>query len=91
MRIAIRCDASHLIGTGHVMRCLVLAEQFRAIYQAEVLFLPRDWQDHLVDFIQSRGFSAYALPVTEEEIALFIIMVISMEIGIFRKYVLKKL
>ena len=39
-QIAFRCDASLLIGTGHVMRCRTLARQLRK-RGADVVFVCR--------------------------------------------------
>lgn len=55
MRVAIRADASVTIGSGHVMRCLTLAEALRR-EGAEVLFLCREVPGHLGEVIRRRGF-----------------------------------
>lgn len=61
MRIAFRTDASSQIGTGHVMRCLTLAD---ALHEegAECQFICREHEGHLMDHIQSRGYAVHALP-----------------------------
>lgn len=61
MRIAFRTDASSQIGTGHVMRCLTLADALRE-QGAECLFVCRKHEGHLMDHIRSRGYEPYALP-----------------------------
>jgi len=55
MRVAIRADASVAIGSGHVMRCLTLAEALRDT-GAEVVFLCRKTPGHLGEEISRRGF-----------------------------------
>jgi len=60
MRVAFRTDASLQIGTGHVMRCLTLADALRG-QGAECQFVCREHEGHLMDQIRSRGYEAYAL------------------------------
>lgn len=64
MDIAFRVDASHQIGTGHVMRCLTLAD---ALHQrdANIWFISRYMPDHLQKMIESRGYSFKLLPTEE--------------------------
>lgn len=62
MRVLIRADASVLIGTGHIMRCLTLAEALRE-RGAECQFICRDHEGHLLEKILQRGFYAYCLPL----------------------------
>ena len=50
------------IGSGHVMRCLTLAEALRA-YGAQCHFISRAHPGHLLDLIRQRGFVVTALPV----------------------------
>ncbi|WP_169507170.1 UDP-2,4-diacetamido-2,4,6-trideoxy-beta-L-altropyranose hydrolase [Pleomorphomonas koreensis] len=59
-RAIIRADASVLIGIGHVMRCLTLAN---ALSDAgvEVHFICRDHPGHLRDLISARGFAVHML------------------------------
>ena len=54
MRIAIRVDASSQIGTGHLMRCLTLAD---ALQQrgAQIRFVSRHMPDHLRDMLNTKG------------------------------------
>lgn len=62
MKVVIRADASREIGSGHVMRCLVLAEALKA-RGAEVRFVCRAHPGHLGDTITARGFVVDLLPV----------------------------
>lgn len=55
MRVAFRADASALIGTGHVMRCLTLADGLRA-HGAQCVFLSREHTGHLQALVQARGY-----------------------------------
>jgi len=60
MKIAIRVDASHQIGTGHVMRCLTLAENLRA-KGTRVVFVCRNHPGHLSDMVEAKGFEVIRL------------------------------
>ena len=60
MRVAIRTDASRRIGTGHVMRCLTLAQALRE-GGADVLFLSRELDGHLCDRVEQAGFAVARL------------------------------
>ncbi|WP_414931745.1 UDP-2,4-diacetamido-2,4,6-trideoxy-beta-L-altropyranose hydrolase [Vibrio europaeus] len=55
MKIAIRVDSSLWIGSGHVMRCLVLAEVLRT-RKWEVEFICQAQDGSLTDFILNKGF-----------------------------------
>jgi len=64
MIVVFRVDASHLIGIGHVMRCLTLAS---ALFDqgADCRFICREQPGNLIDFIRSKGFYVDVLPGTE--------------------------
>ena len=66
MKIAFRVDASLEIGTGHVMRCLTLAEAMRAC-GAHCFFISREHSGHLLDHIRATGFEAVSLPPEESD------------------------
>jgi UDP-2,4-diacetamido-2,4,6-trideoxy-beta-L-altropyranose hydrolase len=61
MKIAFRTDASLQIGSGHVMRCLTLADALRE-RGANCHFISREHPGHLADAIRRRGFTLTALP-----------------------------
>lgn len=63
-RIAFRADASVEIGTGHVMRCLTLADAL-AREGAECLFICRAMPGDLMEVIAQRGHTARPLPAAE--------------------------
>jgi UDP-2,4-diacetamido-2,4,6-trideoxy-beta-L-altropyranose hydrolase len=63
MRVVFRADASLQIGTGHVMRCLTLADAL-AGRGAECQFICRAHDGHLIEFILSKGYVAHALPIS---------------------------
>lgn len=55
MRFVFRTDASTQIGTGHVMRCLTLADELtRQGHQCR--FICREHEGHLGDLIASKGY-----------------------------------
>lgn len=60
MKVAFRADASVTIGTGHVMRCLTLAERLRS-FGADCTFLTREHEGHLHPHIEARGFKSLLL------------------------------
>ena len=62
MRVAIRVDSSAIIGSGHVMRCLTLAERLHETKDAEVHFISRDLDGNLHDQIKKAGFFLHVLP-----------------------------
>ena len=61
MRVVFRTDASHQIGTGHVMRCLTLAHALRE-RGAECRFICREHPGNLLGLIREQGIEAVALP-----------------------------
>ncbi len=65
MHIAFRTDASLQIGTGHVMRCLTLADALRE-RGAQSTFICRPHAGHLLDLIQRRGHTAKALAPADD-------------------------
>jgi UDP-2,4-diacetamido-2,4,6-trideoxy-beta-L-altropyranose hydrolase len=62
--VVFRADASLEIGSGHVMRCLTLAEALQA-QGAECHFLCREHPGHLCEVIEARGFTVHRLPLEE--------------------------
>jgi UDP-2,4-diacetamido-2,4,6-trideoxy-beta-L-altropyranose hydrolase len=58
--IVFRVDASLQIGTGHVMRCLTLAQALKAA-GARCRFVCRAHQGHLIEHVSSLGFHASTL------------------------------
>ena len=61
MRVVIRACASQQIGSGHVVRCLALAEALRQ-HDASVEFICRDHPGNLIAQIKQKGFSVITLP-----------------------------
>jgi UDP-2,4-diacetamido-2,4,6-trideoxy-beta-L-altropyranose hydrolase len=61
MRIVFRVDGSRLIGSGHVMRCLALADALKAA-GSQASFLCRDAEGHLAGLIRKCGFDVELLP-----------------------------
>ena len=60
MNALFRVDASLEMGTGHVMRCLTLAETLRQ-NGAEVEFISREHQGNEIKKIEDSGFKVYKL------------------------------
>lgn len=60
MKVVIRVDASLDIGTGHVYRCLTLADVLRS-RGAECHFICREHSGHLMALIAERGYPVFSL------------------------------
>ena len=60
MKVVIRADASLQIGTGHVMRCLTLANALKK-QGAEIEFICRAHQGNLIEHIELQGFKVHGL------------------------------
>ena len=65
MRIVFRADASIRIGSGHVMRCLTLADILREL-GAETTFVCREHPGHLFELIESKGHRLIRLAAPAE-------------------------
>lgn len=60
MNVLFRCDASIQIGTGHVMRCLTLADEL-ARQGDKCHFICREHKGNLIDLITQKGYKVYKL------------------------------
>ena len=71
MKIAFRTDASLQMGSGHVMRCLTLADALRA-QGAQCHFINRAHPGNLISTIQQRGYKVNSLvaPVQQAQAAI---------------------
>jgi len=61
MHVAIRTDASALIGSGHVMRCLTLTAGLKR-HGHDVTFICRDHDGNLIPHIATSGHNFVVLP-----------------------------
>ncbi len=60
MKIIFRVDSSQKIGTGHVMRCLTLADALKN-HGAQIEFITRNIEGNLAGFINERGYKTHLL------------------------------
>jgi len=65
MKIAVRVDASNEIGTGHVMRCLTLANMLK-VRGDKIHFICRPQPGHMADQIKANGHGSTLLPMYVE-------------------------
>lgn len=66
LEVLIRTDASFEIGTGHVMRCLTLAN-ILSEYGAAVSFICRELPGNMCCFIENKGYIVYRLKQNKRE------------------------
>ena len=55
MKIVFRVDSSLEIGTGHVMRCLALADILRD-QNSDIYFICRNHPGNLIEYIESKKY-----------------------------------
>ncbi len=67
MRVIFRTDSSAQIGTGHVMRCLTLAEALRN-NGAKCEFICRTHLGNLIDQIRQRGYEVISLSMDPDKL-----------------------
>jgi len=67
VKVVIRADASLQMGTGHIMRCLTLAEALKK-KGAEVEFICRTHEGNLVERIEQQGFKTHVLPLNQNAV-----------------------
>jgi UDP-2,4-diacetamido-2,4,6-trideoxy-beta-L-altropyranose hydrolase len=65
LKVVFRVDASLKMGTGHVMRCLTLAQVLKE-NGADVKFICRKHEGNLIDKVRSSGFNVYELEVLKK-------------------------
>ena len=63
MKVVFRVDASTRMGTGHLMRCLTLAEVLRE-RGADVRFICREHAGNLIALLGQKGVQAVVLPIS---------------------------
>ncbi|QUL53556.1 UDP-2,4-diacetamido-2,4,6-trideoxy-beta-L-altropyranose hydrolase [Paenibacillus tritici] len=61
VNLCFRVDSSHSMGTGHVMRCLTLANEL-ARRGAKVSFICRDLPGNLAPYVMEQGYQVFMLP-----------------------------
>lgn len=61
VRIIIRADASVKIGSGHIMRCLTLADALAA-KGAKIVFICRELPGNMCDLIKEKGYTVWQIP-----------------------------
>ncbi len=67
MNVVVRTDASTAIGSGHVMRCLTLADALRGA-GASVMFVCREHAGNLSTMIRERGYLVAGLRVSKSKL-----------------------
>jgi UDP-2,4-diacetamido-2,4,6-trideoxy-beta-L-altropyranose hydrolase len=66
INVVFRADASLQIGTGHIMRCLALADELNE-RGATCHFVCREHAGNSISYLRNRGYEVHVLPVTPEQ------------------------
>lgn len=62
MKVVFRVDSSVQIGSGHLMRCLTLAERLQKEAGADIYFIMRELDGNLINLVQQKQFRTFRLP-----------------------------
>ncbi len=66
MKIVFRVDASLQIGSGHIMRCLTLADEL-VRRGADIIFVCRERLGNLINLIEAKRYQVIRLPQAQVE------------------------
>lgn len=67
MQVVIRADSSSKMGSGHLMRCLTLAEELREEKNANILFICRELTGNLSSLVKDKGYQLTLLTYDENQ------------------------
>lgn len=67
MRVVFRADASIQIGTGHVMRCLTLADELESL-GSQIIFVCRNLHGFMPEMITNKKYELVLLPSPEKDL-----------------------
>lgn len=62
MEVVFRVDSSVQIGSGHLMRCLTLADRLKKEYNANIAFVMRELNGNLINLVIQKKFQIFRLP-----------------------------
>jgi len=65
--IVFRVDSSIKMGSGHVMRCLTLANELRS-QDTDLVFICRNLPGNMCEFIRQNGYKVCSLPFSENDV-----------------------
>lgn len=65
MNIGFRVDSSSIIGSGHLMRCLVLANKIRKKIKCNILFIMNDLDNNLSSLVEKENFEIFKFQLKE--------------------------
>lgn len=65
-KVVFRADASYTLGSGHIMRCLTLADVLAAL-KYEIYFICRNLPGNMMPYIKQRGYKVYPLEPPPKE------------------------
>ncbi len=66
MRVVFRTDSGLLMGSGHLMRCLTLANELRS-RGAKVIFISREYTGHIIHKLEEAGYLVHRLSAPQQE------------------------
>ncbi|RKX24442.1 MAG: UDP-2,4-diacetamido-2,4,6-trideoxy-beta-L-altropyranose hydrolase [Candidatus Zixiibacteriota bacterium] len=66
MKMVIRVDSSLQIGSGHVMRCLTLADHLKET-GCDISFVCRDHPGNVSALVEDKGYEVHRLPAVEDD------------------------